>query len=100
MDKHPDQTIEDMMPAQCIVLDRESPKRPFWLRVRIENGIDIVELEDADGPAMTLPSAVQAAIRLGYDPTHSMDAGSMPFLIPDSVVRRPGSAPRSTRPAS
>lgn len=93
--EHTRATHDDIpMPEQCIVFDRECPKAPFWLRVRIPDGIDIVELHDAEGPVMSLPAAVQACIRLGYDPTHSITSRSTPHPIPSSIVRRPGSAPR------
>lgn len=92
-------TDEDIIPPCCIVFDRDFPKRPFWLRVEKPNGINIVELEDANGYAQSLPAAVQAAIRLGYDPTHSIEGKSRPFPIPASVIRKPGSAPKE-RPKS
>lgn len=85
---------DDTTPDQCIVFDEECRKAPFWLRLRIPNGIDIVELHDANGPVMSLPAAVQACVRLGYDPTHSITARSAPYPIPNSIVRRPGSSPR------
>lgn len=82
--------FEDMMPDSCVVFDRTCPERPFWLRLKVEGGIEIVELGDANGPARSLPAAVQACTRLGHHPTHSYEKGTLPYAIPASVVRSDG----------
>jgi hypothetical protein len=79
--------FEDMMPESCIMFDRTCPDRPFWLRLKVAGGIDVVELGDANGPARSLPAAVQACTRLGHHPTHSYEKGTLPYPIPASVVR-------------
>lgn len=86
---------EDELPDQCIMFDREHLRAPFYLRVRTPAGCDHVELEDANGPAMSLPAAVCICVRDGYDPTHYYEPGHRVSVIPKAIVRRPASPART-----
>lgn len=73
----------DDFPDLVIVLDRDARERPFWLRVKLPNGCDVVDL----GKQSSLPGAVQAAEKLGFSPTHWTEGGSI-SPIPASVKRK------------
>jgi len=88
-----DATPPDDFPDQVIITDHECKKAPYYLRVKIENGVDHVELSDIEGPVQTLVGAVQVSVAKGYDPTHYVDGHHGPWLIPSSIVRRPARLP-------
>jgi hypothetical protein len=73
------------------MFDRELPEAPFCLRIATQDGCEHVELEDAQGPAMSLPAAVCVCTRDGYEPTHYCEPGRGVHRIPDAIVRRPAS---------
>lgn len=95
-----DGTPPDDFPSQCIIIDHGMEKAPYYLRVQeSETHIKHVELADANGPARSLPAAVQVCTRDGYAPTHYLEIKgksltSGPWLIPDSIVRKPASPAR------
>lgn len=88
---------EDELPPQCIMFDREFTSAPFYLRVATENGCDQIELADAQGPAMTLPTAVAVCVRDGYEPTHYYEKGQGLNAIPKAIARRPATPARTDR---
>lgn len=76
-------------PAQVVVLDADLAKRmpeaAFYLRVEGGEGVTTLTLTGEH----TLPGAIQAAISLGYEPTHWMEASEgQARLIPDGVRPR------------
>lgn len=78
------ETLEGF-PDVMIVLDRECKACPFWVRIKLPNGCDVLNLP---GEA-TLPGAVQAAERAGHSPTHFWETGSLYISgIPASVRRK------------
>lgn len=80
---------DDALPEQCIVFDREFSPAPFYIRVRTEEGIDMKNLEDSNGPVRSLPAAIVISIRNGYRPTHWIARpGSMPMSIPPQTIQR------------
>lgn len=78
---------DDELPPQCIVFDPEATWAPFYLRIALENGSDHVELADAQGLAMTLPTAVAVCVRDGYEPTHFYEKGRGVNPIPKAIAR-------------
>ena len=97
MNQDPAMHSDDGLPPQCIVFDRECTTAPFYLRIATADGCDHVELADAQGPAMTLPTAVCVCVRDGYEPTHYYEKGHGVNLIPGSIVRRPATPARTDR---
>lgn len=72
-------------PEIVIMFDRDDKKTPFWVRWKVEGGIDFKNL---DGE-LTLPGAVNAADKLGIKATHWAYVGSSyASEIPKSIVRR------------
>ncbi len=61
---------DDTLPDQCIVFDKEFDKAPFYLRVKVPDGIDQIALSDAGGPVRSLPAAISVSVSKGYAPTH------------------------------
>jgi hypothetical protein len=89
-----DATLPDDLPEQIIVVDHQNEARPYYLRI-IEGPMEVghVELEDANGFAVSLVAAVMCATREGYAPTHYIDGTSGPWPIPTGIPRRPASTP-------
>ena len=80
---------DDTLPDQCIVFESEFDKAPFYLRVRVDGGVDQVELQDSQGPAKSLPAAIAISVRKGYAPTHWIRSpgGSMSTIARATIER-------------
>lgn len=72
-----DATPPDDFPEQVVMMDKDLAKRhpgkAFYLRIKVEAGIEHVDLDNAVTPR----EARRMAISQGYAPTHWMTVGDL-----------------------
>ena len=70
-----DATPPSDLPDQVVIFDKDlgmrHPEKAFYLRVKVEKGIDMIDLNGAFTPL----DARKIAISKGYSPTHWMQVG-------------------------
>lgn len=70
-----DATPPSDFPDQVVILDKDlgtrHPDKAYYLRVKVEKGVDIIDLNGAVTPL----DARKIAISKGYSPTHWMQVG-------------------------